>query len=259
MAGQAKSAAGPAGQSASGAGEISALLPLQNIIYTASLTLAVSNVTAAATQASNDVTAAGGYIAGEQQTAPGGKHEGAKVSLQLKIPVAAYQATLAKLTALGKPVSFSTEAQDVTQQVADVNSRVASAKAAITQLRALLRRAGNVSALLSVQDEINAQESDLESLLAQQQALDHETSYATVTLQVTGRKAASAPGKKASHGLVAGLGAGWRALKLVVGWLLTAIGAVLPFAIPLAVIGCIVYAGRRRQARRRKSQPAGTA
>ena len=67
-----------------------------------------------------------------------------------------------------------------------MSSRVASDQAAITQLRALLKDAGNVGDLLSVQDQINSEESDLESMLAQQQALNHETAYATVKLTLVG-------------------------------------------------------------------------
>ena len=56
-----------------------------------------------------------------------------------------------------------------------MSSRVASDEAAIAQLRALLKHAGDVSSLLSVQNQINSEESDLESMLAQQNALNHET------------------------------------------------------------------------------------
>jgi hypothetical protein len=248
-----------AGPRSSNASELTRLSPAQSIIYTANLTIQVKDVTATAAKASKDVTAVGGYIASEQRAVPGGKHGVAQVSLELKIPVTAYQTTLTELSTLGKPLAFSTEAQDVTQQVADVSSRVASFQAAIKQLRALLSRAGNVSQLLSVQEEINSQQSDLESLLAQQQALDHETSYGTVTLQVTGHRARPVRKKRTSHGLAAGLGTGWRALKAVVVWLLTALGVVLPFAVPIAVLGGIIYVGRRRVVRRRRSQPAGTA
>jgi hypothetical protein len=228
------------------------LAPAQDIIYTANLTLRVKNVATATTDATNDVTAAGGYVASEQQTVAVGPHGTGQVNLTLKIPVAAYHQTLAQLAGLGTRLSFNEQAQDVTQQVADVSSRVASAQAAITQLRALLSRAGNVGALLSVQDEINAEEATLEALLAQQQALAHETSYATVTMLVVGHrvKVIRKP-HKAHRGLVAGLGAGWRALKAVVVWLLTALGTLLPFAVPIALLGGIFYLGRRRLLRRR--------
>jgi hypothetical protein len=55
-----------------------------------------------------------------------------------------WRQTLAELATLGKHLVFNQQAQDVTQQVADVNSRVASAEAAIKQLRTLLSRAGDV-------------------------------------------------------------------------------------------------------------------
>ena len=72
-------------------------------------------------------------------------------------------------TGLGTQISLTQQAQDVTQQVADTSSLVASDQAAITQLRALLKRAGSVSDLLSVQNQIDSQTSDLEAMLAQQE------------------------------------------------------------------------------------------
>ena len=110
--------------------------------------------------------------------------------MQLKIPVASYPATLGQLASrLGTQLSLQQQAQDVTQQVADVNSQVTSDEAAIAQLRALLSHAGSVGDLLSVQNQINDEESSLESMQAQQRALSHETSYATVTLTLLGPKA----------------------------------------------------------------------
>ena len=155
---------------------------------------------------------------------------------------------------LGKQLSLAQQAQDVTQQVADVNSRVASDEAAIAQLRALLKHAGDVSSLLSVQNQINSEEPDLESMLAQQNALNHETSYATVTLTLLGPTAAARPAPKSGPppGFGRAISAGWHALHLTVSWLLTIIGAVAPFAAVIAVIGGLAWWGRRRFTRRRQ-------
>ena len=70
-----------------------------------------------------------------------------------------------------------------------MNSQVTSDQAAIAQLRALLSHAGSVSDLLNVQNQINDEETALEALQAQQRALSHETTYATVTLTILGPKA----------------------------------------------------------------------
>jgi hypothetical protein len=251
--------AAPAAPAHGSSKEVADLVKLSNqaIIYTADLSLRVKDVSAAASQASNEVTAAGGYVANEQQFATNRRSGAGEITLQLKIPVASYHPTLTGLGKLGAQISFNEQAHDVTQQVADVSSRVASAQAAIKQLRALLSRAGSIDSLLSVQDEINSEESALESLLAQQAALAHETSYATVTVTFVGHhvKIVHKP-KKTHRGLVAGLGTGWRGLKVVVVWLLTAIGTLLPFAVPVAAIGGVIYFGRRRLVRRRSTPPA---
>ncbi len=245
--------------SASGGRLAHLVLSAQSIIYTASLSVRVStseSVTSAADRASGIVTAVGGYVSGEQEIIPPGRHQIPQVDLTLKIPVAQYRPTLAKLSALGTQISFSQHAQDVTQRVADVNSRVASAQAAIRQLRALLSKAGSVGQLLSVQEEINNQESALEALLAQQRALAHETSYATVTAVLVGHHARLvAKHKRTSPGFLAGLRGGWHALVVVIGWLLTALGSALPFLIPVLLLAGIAIGGRRRLVRR-KTPPA---
>src|SRR6266567_2873053 len=171
----------------------------------------------------------------------------ATASVQLKIPVASYSGTLGQLASrLGTQLSLWQQAQDVTQRVADVNSQVTSDEAAIAQLRALLSHAGSVSDLLSVQNQINEEESNLESMQAQQRALSHETSYATVTLTLLGPKAKPVVHRpKAPPTLAGGLGAGWHALRITVSWTLAFLGAIAPFAAILAIAGYAIYRGRR--------------
>jgi hypothetical protein len=240
-------------------------LASQSIIFTASLTIQATDVPATASRATAIATAAGGYVSGEHASASAAGHAQARVSLQLKIPVAQYPAALSKLTGMPgtRQISLSQQAQDVTQQVADVGSLVTSAQAAIAQLDALLKRTGAVADLLSVQEQISAQESSLEALLAQQRALARETSYATVSITLVGQhtRPVRHAGKQKQHGFVAGLTAGWRGLRLVVSAILTALGAALPFLALAAVLGGAGYAGRRRlrRALRRGSRPTTAA
>jgi hypothetical protein len=228
------------------------------IIYTATLTVRVHSVSAAATRAAQIAAAAGGYVANESTNLDPSHPALSTVQISLKIPASRYPATLSELaTALGNRLSESQQAQDVSQAVADVASRVSSAQDAIAQLRKLLARAGSVASLLSVQDQINRQEANLEALLAQQRVLAHETSYATISvLLVSPAARAHAHARKAAGGFTSGLRAGWHALRAVVALLLTALGAVLPFLIPAAVIALIGYLAWRRQARRRAHTPA---
>jgi hypothetical protein len=225
----------------------------QSIIYTASMTVRSGNVAAVARRITDIVVAAGGYTSDEHLVAGTGGKTGEKASITLKIPVPAYQSVLSQLSspALGKQLAMQQQATDVTQQVADVNSLVSSQEDAISALQGLLKRAASVAGLLQVQQQISADESTLNSLLAQQRALDHETSYATVSMTLVSPAHKAVHRKTTQHGFLAGLATGWRALRHATVAVLTALGAALPFLVVIAVLGGIGYAGWRRFGRRK--------
>jgi hypothetical protein len=253
---------GTSGHSGDQAVQTAKLAPAdQSIIYTASLTVRAANVTAAAQRAVGIVVAAGGYTADEQASSANTANTGRTVSLTLKVPVPAYQEVLAELSspALGKQLSMQQQATDVTAQVADVNSLVASEQDAITALQGLLKRAASVSGLLQVQQQISNDESTLNSLLAQQRALDHETTYGTVSLTLVSKPHPVHHKKKlvSRHNFFTGLAAGWRALRHATAVALTALGAALPFLVVIVVLGGCGYGGWRRARRRTVPTAAG--
>jgi len=254
------SAESAAGSGSAGVGtSLTAQPATSSIIYTASVTVRARDLTRAASQATQLARAAGGYVSSENTALNRAHPDRSTVSLQLKIPVSAYPATLGALSSqLGTRLAMSQHAQDVTQTVADVTSRVTSAQAAISQLRALLRHAGSVTSLLTVQNQINDQESSLESLLAEQRALTHETSFATVTmLLVASPHARHQSRQHTAGGFVGGLKAGWHGLVRAVSVLLTGAGAALPFAVIAAILGYASYRTRRWYLHRRAT-PGGT-
>jgi hypothetical protein len=248
------SASSASGQPAN-AGTTARLVPASDIIYTAQLTVRAASVGSAAARAAQITEGVGGYVSNETTSADPDHPSEATATIQLKIPVAAYPATLTQLAGgLGTQLSLQEQAQDVTEQVADVNSQVTSDEAAITQLRALLSHAGSVGDLLSVQNQINIEESALEAMQAQQRALSHETSYATVTLTILGPKAKPVPHRRqAPPSLGGGLGAGWHAFKVTVSWTLAFLGAIAPFAAIAAIAGYAIYRTRRWVIRRRRA------
>jgi len=246
------SASAGGGQPAN-AGITARLVPTSDIIYTAQLTVRAQNVGSAAAQAARIAEGVGGYVSNETTSADPDHPSEATATVQLKIPVASYPVTLGQLAgSLGTQLSLQEQAQDVTEQVADVNSQVTSYEAAIAQLRTLLLHAGSVGDLLNVQNQINNEESALEAMQAQQRALSHETSYATVTLTILGPKAKPVTHRpKAPPSLAGGLGAGWHALKVSLSWILAFLGALAPFAAIAAIAGYAVYRARRWMVRRR--------
>ena len=141
--------------------------------------------------------------------------------------------------------SRSQTSEDVTQQSIDVASRLATQKASVARIRALLAQATRIADIVAIEGELSQRESDLESLEAQLKSLNDSVDLATLSV-VLSAQGAPQPAKN-SYGFVAGLNHGWDVRRaLVVG--LTVVGALLPFAVTLLVLGipALVLWRRRR-------------
>lgn len=218
----------------------------QLIAYKASLDVRVRDVGAGSSRADGIVTAAGGYV--ERQQADGERPSSASTTTTYRVPAAKYRSVLKQLTGLGTRLSLSQQANNVTEDVADVGARVKSAQASLDRLRTLMKHATDVQDVLSIETQVSQRESELEALQARQRSLDKQVRYATVTLALSGPHAAP---QKHDTGLLAGLRAGWHGLLVFLTGLLTVVGAVLPFLLvagPLGAIGYVVWRRRRRRA-----------
>ncbi|MEU6414567.1 DUF4349 domain-containing protein [Microbispora sp. NPDC046933] len=226
------------------------------IIYRAELTVEAKDVAAAADRAKAIVTGAGGYVAEERSES---FSRGEQSTIAFKVPPARYADVLAQLGRdLGKRTAMRQNAQDVTEEVADVASRVKSAEAALGQFRTLLSKANKIGEILEIEREITNREADLESLQARQKALEAQTGMATVTLTVVPPPKASARHgqKEDASGFLAGLRAGWDTLIRSTVVALTVLGALLPWLVVAGLVWLAVRAVARR-VRRRAAPPAG--
>jgi Domain of unknown function (DUF4349) len=222
------------------------------LIRTAELTVVVHDVPAEAAAAGAAARAAGGAVAGDDRSGSGAD---AHATLVLKVPPEKMDAMLDRLGRLGREQSRSSSTQDVTQDVADVDARVASIQASIARVRAILSRAERIGDVVSVEGELSRRTTELESLQARQRALAGQVNYATITLQLTADRAAAPAPPPDRAGFVGGLRDGWHAFAATLGWVLTALGAVLPFLL-LAVPVVVALLLRRRRLTAAPSAPA---
>jgi hypothetical protein len=230
---------------------------VRQIVYTAEMRVRAKDVTTAADTAKGIVKAAQGYVASEESSADRGSSQ-ATARIVFKIPTAQYDAVVARLgKELGTRELLRQNTEDVTEEVADVESRVKSAKSSLEALRALQGRAKTVGEVLSVERELSGRQADLESLQARQKSLASLTSAATLTLTVVApTKSKAGPKEKERDGFLGGLAAGWNALKKAAVWALTVIGALLPFLVVAGVAWLAVVYGLRRFRGRRPRGPA---
>jgi hypothetical protein len=173
--------------------------------------------------------------------------------MTIKVPPTQFRAVLNQLSGLGKQLSESQTAEDVTSQAVDVESRLRSQRASVARLRTLLDRATTVGAIVQVEGELSQREADLEALEAQQKRLSELVDLATVNVSFVAPqvKTPAQPKQKDNLGFLSGLGGGWDALVAVVLVTLTVAGALLPFVITLALIGVpawLVLRARRHPA-----------
>jgi hypothetical protein len=134
--------------------------------------------------------------------------------------------------------------QDVTAQYVDTESRLKSMRASVERVRALMTQAKDIGQVVVLEGELSRRESDLESLESQLGALKDSVERSTLTVSLSTPGA----GAVAENGFVSGLHAGWDAFAASARGLLTAIGAVLPFAAFFALVAApILWWVRRRR------------
>ncbi|MFF2505735.1 DUF4349 domain-containing protein [Streptomyces sp. NPDC058067] len=207
-----------------------------HIIRTATLTVQVKDVPRALERARAAAEDAGGIVGDESTDRDDTGHERSRVVL--RVPQERYEQVLADLSGAGRLIDRNVKAQDVTDQVVDVESRVRSQRASVARVRELMDKATKLSDVVALEGELSTRESDLEALLAQQASLKDRTSLATITLSLTETPVKKAEKKDAEPGFTDAVSGGWHAFVTMLRWLAVVIGAVLPFA---AVGGLLAF------------------
>jgi hypothetical protein len=242
-AGEPSHAASGSGGYASGGGSgtrtSARVVPItRSVVYRGEITVRVKNVAAAVARAEGFATGVDGLVYAEETSTDPGRRQASQASMSLKVPPTQFRPVLNQLGGLGKQLSRSQTAEDVTSQAVDVASRLRSQRSSVARLQALLAKATTVGAIVQVEGELSQREADLEALEAQQKKLSELVDLATINVSFVAPdvKVAAVP-KDNNLGFMSGLRGGLSALLVVVVVALTAAGALLPFLITLVLVG----------------------
>ena len=187
-------------------------------------------------------------------TAPGiataAAHPGQSL-LVLRVPESSVDQALAQITGaagVGKELSRSASAQDVTGDLADLQSRVATQRASVERIRALMGKAGSLQDVVLLESEVTKREADLEALEARRAALADSADLATLSVDLrTAAAVVPAPPQK-RNAFLEGLDSGWQALVASMTVVLPCSGSLLPLAIVLVLVGGpLLWVLRRRR------------
>ncbi|MET9773578.1 DUF4349 domain-containing protein [Streptomyces sp. NPDC006367] len=229
-----------------------------HVIRTASLTVRVKNVPEALQEARDAAEKAGGYVGDETTSRDEDGHE--RTRLVLRVPVGAYEGVLAELEGAGELLERNAKAEDVTDQVVDVESRIASQRASVARVRELMDRAEKLSDVVTLEGELSSRQAELEALLARQASLKDRTGLATITLSLSETPVRQEAAGDDDPGFLDALAGGWHAFVTMLRWVAVVCGAILPFAAVAALLALLwLRVVRPRLPRRPKTPPVPTA
>jgi hypothetical protein len=219
----------------------------RELIRSAQVRVEVDDAVARTRQVRAAAVAVGGLVVEEQSA-------DRSAWLTLRVPADSLDRLVDDVGGLGRVVDRSTRVSDVTEDVVDLDARVASQRTSVDRVRALLAQAQSIGDIVSIEAELAKREADLDSLTARLGALRDQVAMSTLTVDLYQPGApAGAPG---TGGFTNGLAAGWAGL-LAVG---TAAAAVAGFLLPLlplvAVVLGIIWLVRRTTRGRRTPDPA---
>ncbi len=226
----------------------------RDIIYRGNVAVSVKNVDAAAERVEQIALGVDGEVFSAQLSSAG-RPGTSSAHLTLKVPPADFRAVMASVAKLGTRLRQSQTAEDVTTQVVDTESRIATQRRSVARVRALLDEAKTNGQVVQVESELSRREADLESLEAQLARLKDVTELATIEVDLVGRAAPTPKAEEDELGFVAGLRGGWDAFVQVVLVALTVLGALLPFALTLGLVGVPIWLLVRSRLRTRRVAP----
>ncbi len=234
-------------------GSVSAAQLDRKLTRRADMSIVVASVPKAASDIRSIATAAKGLVVSEQLSAPlpparddvaEPSHAQEFSTMTISVPASALDATLDRLAALGTVDSRATSTDDVTSTYVDTASRIKTMRASVDRVRALMSRADKIGDIVTLESELSRREADLESLEQRLATLDDAVAMSPIEIRLTTE---GAPVDEPPTGFLGGLAAGWDAFTASVAFLLTALGAVLPFAVVFALVGVPLWLRLRRR------------
>jgi hypothetical protein len=217
------------------------------IVYTGSMDVEVGELRPALDQAHGIVVGLGGHLAASSLE---NDEDMQYAQVTYRIPAERWSEALQALRGLGtRVITESTDSQDVTDQVVDLDARIANLRVTEAAFQTFMERATTIDDVLTVQRELTTVREDIEQLTAQREALTDRAALGTlsVTFRVPVVATSRASdgwdlGREIDNALATLVRFGQGLTSLAV-WLLI---VALPIALPVLTLGYLAVRLRRR-------------
>ncbi|WP_159449344.1 DUF4349 domain-containing protein [Demequina sp. NBRC 110051] len=225
------------------------------LIVTGSMFMTVDDPITAANDAAAIVRGAGGRIDARSETTPS-EYDGGAAWMTLRIPSDNLEPVVEDLRALGTVDEFSTQSTDVTREVTDLEAEISTLEASTARIEALLLEAEDIEDIITLENELDRRQAELEGLQARERGLDDQVSMSTIELSLTTEPIVEVDDSPGSF--LDGLAEGWDAMLAFLSGALVVAGVLLPWAALAGIVGLVVWlvvrASRRGRARAKASE-----
>jgi len=160
----------------------------RDIIATGTLKLGLSRARLRGDVARLEALAAsfGGYVSAADIVETGSRPGG---TIVVKVPAGSFSSFISKAEKIARVRSLTTSDTDVTGEVVDLGAQLTALVDERSQLEVLLGRAGKVSDLLSVENEIENVQSQIQQIQGEQRTIATQVDYSALTVDLLVPKA----------------------------------------------------------------------
>ncbi len=235
------------------------------MVQSARLTLEITDLEEAAESIRAGVEQAGGYIVSLNFYDLTSERRMGQVSL--RVPEDKYSQVMLMLQELGEIKNIEESASDVTMEYIDLEARIGNLQAQEQRIRELLERAKDIEEILQIEKELTRIRGDLESMQGEFKYLRERVNFSSIFISLEEKDPReyavvdefSTFGEDLAERFSLNTN---RMIKGLTGMVL-AVLASLPFLLPLAVLGvllwkAIVYLRRKNEKKHRKEKSTGT-
>ncbi len=160
-------------------------------------------------------------------------------TVTIRIPSAQFDSALVQVKKLGKIISTSISAEDVTEEYVDLTAQKTALTNQLDQYNHILTQAVNVSEILEVQKEVERVQIELDRITGRMKYMDSRISFSTITIRL------SEPAQvvtASSYSFASVISEGISGFTATLVWLVVVVMTLLP----VFIIGGILYLIYRR-------------
>ncbi len=202
----------------------------RDVIIEMNVTMGSDDIEATVAAITNDAARLGGGVVQADVNYGSGVDKG-YATLVVKVPPDQIESMVGGLDKTGVVRSITQSAQDVTEQLVDLDVRIENARESVTSVRRFMDQAVALADLVTLEGELTRRLTELELLEGQQRNLTDRVALSTITISVFPTE--QVPEVEGDPGILDAFSDGWNAFVAF----LFGVGYVLAVLAPFLILG----------------------